>query len=87
MQLRKFIQSRLGIDLYISAVVIFANEKARLSLRNPTVSVLKPDELVSFFKRYPSQKMLGTKELEDLERTIKAYSHFLLSPGTRDRPT
>lgn len=70
--LSEFIQDHFKINLYINGIVVFANEEARLKIINPTVAVLRPQELCDFIQYYRSTSK-GIK-LEELEALLKPYS-------------
>ena len=73
--LNKFIQNRFNTDLFVNGIVVFSNEEARLKIINPTVAILKPQELCDFIQYYHSKTFKELK-LEDLEATLKPYSCF-----------
>ena len=72
--LSRFIQDRFKINLYINGIVVFANEEARLEINNPTVAVLRPQELCNFIKHYRSTSK--DIKLEELEAALNPYSCF-----------
>jgi len=74
--LRSMIRDRLGMNLYVNCAIVFANKDAVISIKNPTVEVLKPNELCEFIKTHNSWSILTNKELEELEATIRPYSQF-----------
>ena len=63
--LRNLIRDRLGMNLYVNCVIVFTNRDAVLRVDNPTVAVLKPDELCQVIKNYRSEVILGNKELKN----------------------
>jgi len=74
--LRNLIRDRLGINLYVNCAIVFTNKDAVLSIKSPTVEVLKPNELCEFIKTHNSWSNLTDKELEELEAAIRPYSQF-----------
>ena len=72
--LSEFIQNRFKTNLYINGIVVFANEEAKLKIIDPTVAVLRPQELCNFIQYYRST-LKGIK-LEELEAALKPYSYF-----------
>jgi len=72
--LRKFIQSRFRTNLYIKGIVVFANGEAKLKIMNPTVAVLRPEELCNFIE-YCRSTPMGIK-LEELVAALKPHSCF-----------
>jgi len=73
--LRDFIQDRFQKNLYVNGLVVFTNKDAKLETNNPTVTVLRPQEIVGFIQNYRSKTIIGVR-LEDLETTLKPYSRF-----------
>lgn len=74
MLLSEFIQNHFKINFYINGIVVFTNEEAKLKIINPTVAVLRPQELCNFIQHYRSTSK-GI-ELEELEAALKPYSCF-----------
>jgi len=74
--LRDFIRDKLAINIYVNCIVVFTNQEAILQISNPTVFVLRPNELCEFIKRYISNTLLSDKELEKLKELIRPYSLF-----------
>ncbi len=74
--LRSFIQDKLAMNFYVNCVVVFTNQEAILRIDNPTVFVLKPDELCDLIKSHYSDTTFSNKELEKLEETIRPYSKY-----------
>jgi hypothetical protein len=74
--LKGLIRDKLNVNVYVNCVVVFSNKEAMLRVDNPTVIVLKPDELCGFIKRHNSDVILGEKELEKIEAVIRPYSQF-----------
>ena len=72
--LNKFIQDHFKTNLYVNGIVVFTNEAARLKILNPTVAVLRPQELCNFIQSYYSTSK-GIK-LKELEASLKPYSYF-----------
>jgi hypothetical protein len=72
--LNKFIQDHFKINLYINGIVVFTNEAARLKIVNPTVAVLRPQEICGFIQNYHST--LRDSRPEELEAALKPYSCF-----------
>lgn len=72
--LSKIIQNHFKINLYIISIVVFTNEEANLKIINPTVAVLRPQELSNFIQYYRSTSK-GIK-LEKLESLLKQHSYF-----------
>ncbi len=72
--LSKYIQNHFGVNLFINGIVVFTNEEARLRINNPTVAVLRPQELCDFIQYYEAT----TKDikLEELGASLKSYSCF-----------
>jgi len=73
--LSKFIQDHYGTNLYINGIVVFTNEAARLKIINPTVTVLRPQELCNFIEYYRSKTLVDIN-LKELEGKLKSYSCF-----------
>jgi len=72
--LNEFIHNHFKVNFYINGIVVFANEKAKLKIINPTVAVLRPQELCSFIQQYRSTS--NGIEPEELDAAIKPYSCF-----------
>jgi len=75
MLLKSFIQDRFGTSPYVNGLVVFTSENAVLKIINPTVTVLRPQEIEDFLKNYRSKTPQVMKP-EELETIIKPYSHF-----------
>ena len=73
--LRKLIGRRLHTRLFVNALVVFANEKAALNLKHPTVPVLKPHEVCDFIENHHS-RTLSNKEQNQLAELIQPYSRY-----------
>ena len=74
--LRDYIRDRLAINIYVNCIVVFTNQEAVLRIDNPTVFVLRPNELCEFIKKHDSNVILGKNELEKLEAAILPYSRY-----------
>jgi hypothetical protein len=74
--LKHLISDRLGINLYVSGIVVFTNKDAVLRVSNPTVAVLKPSELSRFIQTHNSETTLRGEQLTKIEETIRPYSQF-----------
>jgi len=74
--LRNLIRDRLDMNLYVNCAIVFTNKDAVLRINNPTVAVLRPNELCGFVKTHNSGWILRNKELEELETAIRPYSQF-----------
>ena len=74
-QLRNFIKKRFKISPYIHGLVVFTNKDVKLTLNNPTVNALKPQELCEFIQNM-SSKRFNDEKLRELQATLKQYSHF-----------
>lgn len=74
--LRNLIQDRLAMDLYVNCLVVFTNRDAILHIDNPTVDVLRPDELCATIKRHSSGVILTSSELQKLEALIRPHSQY-----------
>jgi len=74
--LKDFIRNKLSMNVYVNCVVVFTNKEAMLRIYNPTVFVLKPNELCEFIKRHHLDVILGKNQLEKLEEAIRPYSQY-----------
>jgi hypothetical protein len=74
--LGSLIRRRLHTRLYINALVVFANKKAVLNIKNPSVAVLRPDELCDYIESFHTTRTLGTKEQKQLAKLIQSYSRY-----------
>lgn len=72
--LNRFIQNHLKTNLYINGIVVFTNEEAKLKIINPTVAVVRTQELCNFIQHYRSTPK--TINLEELEALLKPHSCF-----------
>lgn len=73
--LNRFIQSHFNVNLYVNGIVVFTNEEADLVLNNPTVIILRPDEICDSIRNYRS-KLLKDINLKELKALIEPYSNF-----------
>jgi hypothetical protein len=74
--LRNLIRDKLGINLYVNCAVVFTNKDAVLRIDNPTVAILRPENLCQFIKTNHSEVILRDEELLELEAIIQPYSRF-----------
>jgi preprotein translocase subunit SecG len=74
--LRSFIQDKLDRIIYVNCAVVFTNRRATLRVYNPTVPVLRPNELCRLIKLHQSDTILDEKELQKLEKAIRSYSRY-----------
>lgn len=73
--LRQFIQNHFQMNLYINGIVVFTNEEARLKIMNPTVAVLRPQELCDFIQHSQS-KSFGALRFKEVAEGLRPYSCF-----------
>lgn len=59
--------------LWINGIVVFTNKNANLDIKNPTVEILKIDELYDFIKNKRDVKF-SIKEIENIKNLILKYS-------------
>lgn len=59
--------------LWINGIVVFTNKNANLDIKNPTVEILKIDELYDFIKNKRDVKF-SVKEIENMKNLILKYS-------------
>lgn len=76
MMLNNLLQEKLNLNLYVNVIVVFANPYATLRILNPTVTVLRPNQLVGYLTSYGSQKLLRNETIEEIEKTLLLYSRF-----------
>ena len=74
--LRDFVRDRLGMNLYVNCAVVFTNRSAVLRIDNPTVAVLRPENLCQFIRTHHPKVSFSDEELGELERIIEVYSRF-----------
>jgi len=73
--LREFIQDNFKESFYVNGIVVFTNENAKLRITNPTVTVLKPQEICGFIQNFRSTRFINVK-LEELAAKLNTYSYF-----------
>ena len=61
---------------FVTALIVFANGNGRLSIKNPTVPVLRSSELAKFLARYNSARPPSITS-PDLKRAIVHHLHLL----------
>ena len=74
-RLANLIGRRLHNRPYVNAIVVFANKKAVLNLKNPTVAVLRPQELSDYITNYDSAA-ISSKYQKQLAQLIQHYSRY-----------
>lgn len=74
--LKNIIQDKLNINLYVNGILVFTNREAKLRMNNPTVIILKPNQLCNFIKTHQSEAALSEEELAELEALIRPHSQF-----------
>ena len=57
--------------LWVDAIVVFTNEEAVLDIVNPTVTVLKVEDLCRYIQNKHSSVILTKKQINDLRAIIK----------------
>ncbi len=73
--LANLIGRRLHTRFFVNAIVVFANKKAMLNIKNSTVAVLRTHELCDFIENYRS-RTLSTKDQNQLVELIQPYSRY-----------
>jgi len=73
--LRDFIRDHCEMNLYVNGIVVFTNENAKLRINNPTVAVLRPQEISDFIQSFDS-KTFAHPKLEELEAALRLYSCY-----------
>ncbi len=73
-KLKQFIQKIFKKPIWVEGIVVFTNPNAELELNNPTVPVLKVEELYNFIKYKKSRIKFSPKELESIGKLILKYS-------------
>lgn len=73
--LSNFIKNRFQLRLYISGLVVFTNEDAKLNLNYPTVAVAKLQRICEEIRNINADT-LNEAKLEELEKTLETYSCF-----------
>jgi len=74
--LNNFFKERLNMNLYVNAIVVFTNPEASLSISNPTVTVLRPDQLAGFLMYCDSKNLLRNETISKIEQALAPYSQF-----------
>lgn len=73
--LGRLIRRRLHTRLYVNPLVVFANKKAVLNLKQPTVPVLTPNELCEYIQTQHS-RTLTANEQDQLAELVERYSRY-----------
>jgi len=74
--LNNLLHKKLNLNLYVNVIVVFANPYATLRILNPTVTVLRPNQLVGYLTSYGSQKLLRNETIEEMDKALLPYSRF-----------
>jgi len=69
-KLKQFIQKTFKKTIWVEGIVVFTNPNAKLELNNPTVPVLKVEEVYNFIKNKKSGIKFSSKELESMGKLI-----------------
>ncbi|PVX24615.1 MAG: hypothetical protein CW691_07055 [Candidatus Bathyarchaeum sp.] len=72
--LANLVGRRLHTRFFVHAIVVFANKKVKLNIKNPTISILQPHELCGFIEDFRSS--LSAKDQKQLAELIHAYSRY-----------
>lgn len=74
LKLKQFIESKnvfsKSLRLWVDGIVVFTNPNTNLELNNPTVLVLKIEELYNYIKNKRSKIKFSSKELELIGKAI-----------------
>jgi len=73
--LGSLIGRRLHTRLFVNPLIVFANEKAALNLKQPTVPVFTPKEVCDYIQNHHS-RTLSINEQNQLAELIQPYSHY-----------
>ena len=73
-KLKQFIQKAFKKPVWVEGIVVFTNPNAELELNNPTVPILKIEELYDFIKNKKSRIKFSSKELESIAKLIRRSS-------------
>lgn len=74
LRLKNFIDSskifKKPLNIWIDGIVVFTNGDVELNLNNPTVTILKIDELYDYIKNKKSKTVFSSQELESIGKSI-----------------
>lgn len=72
--LRRFLMDRLGVKTYVNSLVCITNPKSELHVRNPTVNVVRVEELRSLLLSFESKRTLPVNEVKRIKTELEKYS-------------
>jgi len=70
LMLRKFILYHLGLQLYVNDIVCFSNPDCELEVHQPTVSVVRLEELANFILTFGKSGLLSANEISRIESEL-----------------
>ena len=65
---------RRSPHIWVEGLVVFARPDVELSINNPTVGVLRVDELCGFIEKHKGKAKFSEDELERMGEVILRYS-------------
>ena len=73
-RLKQYIQKSLGKNIWVEGIVVFTNPDVKLEIKNPTITILKVDQLNGFIKNKKSYTIFSTGELKSIKESILGQS-------------
>ena len=73
-KLKQFIQKTFKKPIWVEGIVVFTNPNAELELNNPSVPILKVEELYNFIKNKKLRIKFSQKELKSIGKLIMGCS-------------
>ena len=75
--IKLFLEKNNIYNIPIEGIVVLADPKVNIRIENPTIKVLKLDELYRYIKNKKSTKKLSKKELKKLNKLITSFEQKL----------
>jgi len=75
--LRNFILDRLGLKLYVNGIVCFANPECVLDISEPTVDIVRLEELPNSILTYKNSRPISAEEIARIRLELEKYASAL----------
>ena len=62
------------IEIHVEPIVVFANYRAKLSIKQPTIAIKRPYELPNYLVEYEGKNQFSIQELELMAKEILQQS-------------